>query len=302
MSLPGTDALAVARCSRCGVREAVYLRASSGEALCSRCLWDEVLALASRALSRVTPSPTSRFLVPISSFAPSASLVAAAALSVVERRFRSKVIVGLPSFYDPEVAGPLSARHNLEVQVFEVTPGPPEQAELISCIRYDRAWALRAAESVGADVIVLPLTRTDLTMALLEALLSGPKEGAFDGQPSYIVRGVKVLNLFHLVEREAMAALEYLEGYHVEPACRPRVVTKGVMMSIAGAPERDYGGVSLSVELASLLKAPGTCVACGAPSKGSLCDSCQSMGLDHLSVGPSRRGLGGLPTSLKEGP
>lgn len=302
MSLAGTDALAVAKCSRCGVRQAVYLRASSGEALCLRCLWDEVLALASRALSRVSPSPTSRFLVPVSSFAPSASLVAAAALSVIERRFRSTVIVGVPSFYDTNVAAPLSARYNLEVQVFDVTPGPPGQAELISCIRYDRAWAIRAAESVGADVVVLPLTRTDLTMALLEALLSGPMEGVFDGQPSYMVRGVKVLNLFHLVEREAMAALEYLEGHHVEPACRPRVVTKGVMMSIAGAPERDYGGLSLSVELASLLRAQGTCAACGAPSNTSICGPCQLMGLGRLSVSPSGRGPGGLPASLKERP
>ncbi len=284
MSQPDTKAARPLTCSRCRARRAVYLRSSSGEVLCQRCLWDEVLALTSRAVSRVNPGPSSRFLVPISSFAPSTSLVAALALSVVERRFRSTVILGVPSFYPRDIVVGLSGRPRIEVQAFEVSPRPPQEADLVYCTRYDRAWSLRAAATVGADIIVFPLTRSDLTALLLESLLHGPRDGVFDCQASYLIRGLKALNLFHLIERETIAALEYLEGYQLLPACRPKLITKQVMMSIAGAPERDYGGLPLPVELAHLLRAPGTCVACGAPSIGPLCEPCRSMGLGSLSV------------------
>ncbi len=297
MAASDTEVKETRTCSRCRSRPAVYLRSSSGEALCRRCLWDEVVAQSARAVSGAGPGPRSRFLVPVSSFAPSSSLIAAAVLSSIERRFPSTVIVAVPSFYGRDLAGRLKPDERLQVINFYVTPPPPPESDIISCIRYDRAWSARAAASVGAEIVVLPLSRTDLTAALLEALLTDRPEGVFDSQASYNALGVRFLSLFSMVEREAVAALEYLEGLLVPPACRPLVLTKAVLMSIAGAPERDYGGLVIPIELARAVRSPTACAACGAPSREPLCQSCGSLGLGSLDVRPLGRHPGA--TALK---
>ncbi|MGC9209890.1 MAG: hypothetical protein ACP5FT_01275 [Acidilobus sp.] len=282
MKPTGTGALTMRLCSRCNRRPAVFFRSASGEALCRSCLWDEVSASSSKAFKDVELRPTSRFLVPLSSFAPSASLLAALVLAHVERRFPSTVLLAMPSFYD--VTLPRDLPFNLKAIRFTVSPAPPTRASLISCLRYDRAWALRAASLVGADVVVLPLSRTDLTGVLLEGLLTGTPEASFDAQPSAEVGRVKVVGLFSNLERESVAALEYLEGVSLRPACDIEWKTKPVMMSIAGAPERDYGALEVAPRIVRLVSRPSSCSACGAPAEGPLCSYCLRLGLDRLSV------------------
>ncbi|MGC9071170.1 MAG: hypothetical protein ACP5HK_00515 [Acidilobus sp.] len=250
--------------------------------MCVRCIWDEVSSSSSKILSMARPTPRSRFLVPISSFAPSASLLASLILARIERRFPSSVFLAVPSFYEtPELKNKPA---NLSVLRFRISPPPPSTADVISCIRYDRAWAVRAASIVGADIIVLPLARTDLTAVLLEALLTGKPEASFDSQAHLVVGERKLVNLFAYIERETVAALEYVESLDLKAACMPVIITKPVLFSIIGAPERDYGALEITPRFVQAIRRPYICRACGAPSSSSLCGYCSRLGLAELSV------------------
>ncbi len=270
-------------CNRCKRRRALYLRISSGEALCVHCLRDEVMRQASRSLASAGLSLRATLLVPVSSFAPSASLLAAVLTASIEKRFKSRVLVAIPSFYEG-LSSSFKLPEGLEGVTVDVKPWPPKEADIISCVRYDRAWSTRAARLIGADVVVAPLSRTDLTVLLLEALLRGRPDEVFDSQPTLSVLGVKHVEVFSRVEREALAATEFLEGLRLEPACRVLIRSKPVFMSVAGGPEMDYGALELSTKLAAEFKAPQLCMSCGAPSAGPICDHCASLGLDRISV------------------
>ncbi len=272
-------------CSVCGVREAVYYRSYSGERLCQRCLLRAVERLVSRSLSAANPRPTSTFLIPLSSFAPSSSLAMARVLWGAERRFpRTKVVLAVPDFMADRVLLQ-GLPEGLSLEVFEVRPPPPGSADLISCIRYDRAWSLRAAESLGADIIVLPLSRTDLTLLTLEALLSGDRDALSDALRSLSVGGISVVAGAAELEREALAALEFLSGFaDVKPMCSLKIASKGVLMSIFGRPEVDYGGLKIPEVLFGQLKDRPRCSICGGLSPGGVCTRCKVMGLEALSV------------------
>ncbi len=272
-------------CDVCGVRPAKYYRSYSGERLCERCLFKAIEGLSSRSLSRAKPRESSTFLVPITASMPTASLLAARVLSSVERRFKSNIVVAVPTFYEEGLALEGCDTRCRRVRV-KVLPSPPSHEDMIACIRYDRAWSLQLAARLGADVVVLPLSRTDLTLTMLESLLGGRRCGISEAMQLFEVNGIKVINLFSLVEREAVAAMEFLDNVvdMVRPACVPKVSVKGVYMSVAGRPEMDYGALAIAERLGESFTT--RCRVCGGfTSKArAVCSYCERLGLESLRV------------------
>ena len=284
-------------CSLCGRRPAVYYRSYSGHRLCRKDLVDTARRLVSRSLSRANPSPRSVIAVPVVSFSPGSSLLLAELVASIERRFPSKVVTLVPSALSGAVAEAISKMEGAlgEVVYVDVSVSPPAELDAIDCVRYERAWALRAARGVGADILAMPLSRTDLAMLLLEsALLRG--EGISEAMPMVSVGDVRVVAGFGEAERELVAALEFLEGLSdVRPACAIRFRSKRVFMSIYGRPEVDYGGIAIAEALYSVAaKSMRRCAVCGGLSReGEVCGTCLRLGLTGLSAIPRPAG----PTS-----
>jgi hypothetical protein len=275
----------VAACSVCGIRTAKYYRASSGERLCERCLFGLLERAVARVLGKAEAKENSSFVVPITSYSPSRSLLAARVLAQVERRFKSRIYVLVPTFYKglgedilkgvPQAAKALWA---------EVTPPPPPEANLTACIRYDRAWAAAAARLLGADFIVMPTARTSSTIIALDSLMSDGGLGLTEAAELLDLGGLRSVNAFFYVEDEAVAAMEFLEGVaEISPACRAYVSVKGVYESVAGRPEIDHSSADVIEGLLSA--APyKRCRVCGGASDGEVCSYCKLMRLEGLQV------------------
>lgn len=276
MEAPGT-------CSVCGVRQAKYYRASSGERLCERCLFRLLERSMARTLSRAGAREDSRFVVPITSFSPSSSMLAAKVLAHVERRFKSKIYVLLPNFYHGLEGLLEGLPHPVEVVSATVDPPPPRSSSIVSCIRYDRSWSLRVSEQLGADIIVMPLARTASTLVLLESLMTDGGIGRTESMEVLSVGRVKVVNAFYRLEDEVVRAAEFLEGFsEVQPACRAIITVKDIYLSVAGRPELDHSSEELINHLATPVTS--TCPVCGGASEGGLCVHCRAMGLEGLRV------------------
>ncbi|WP_048812740.1 hypothetical protein [Acidilobus saccharovorans] len=281
-------------CSVCGVRQARYYRASSGEKLCDRCLFRLLERSMARALSRAAAREDSRFAVPITSFSPSSSMLAAKVLAHVERKFKSKVYVLLPSFYRGLEGLLEGLPQPAEVVDVTVDPPPPGSSGIISCIRYDRSWSLRASEQLGVDIIVMPLARTTSTLVLLESLMTDGGIGRTESLEVLSVNKVKVVNAFYRLEDEAVRAAEFLEGFsEARPACRATITVKGIYLSVAGRPELDHSSEELVEHLAASVTS--TCPVCGGASEGGMCRYCKAMGLESLRVTVGPRPLGPGP-------
>ena len=290
-------AVEVPACSVCGRRPAVYYRSYSGHRLCRKDLVDTARRLVSRSLSRVNPSPRSVIAIPVVSFSPGSSILLAELVASIEERFPSRVVTLVPSALRDAVAGAISRAEGAlgEVIYIDVNVGPPAELEALDCIRYERAWSLRAAREVGADILAMPLSRTDLAMLLLEsALMRG--EGLSEAVPAISVEGISVVAGFGEAERELVAALEFLEGLSdLRPACAIRFRSKRVFMSIYGRPEVDYGGLAVAEALYSAAARSMTrCAVCGGLSReGEVCGTCLRLGLKGLTAVPRPAG----PTS-----
>ena len=249
-------------CTACKRRPAVYKRTYSGELLCAKCTRKALHRAVKRSIARLgLLRPRQTILVPLAESNPLGSLVLASALAEIEKHYGSRVILAIPE------GANASPPQGVDVAVVSVSPRePPERGDPIACWRHDRRWSLRAARMLGADAVLLPLTRTDLNLLLLEALLRGEPAALSEALHSIAWTKPPVASGLWRVEGELVAAYAALSGVEAPPGCvRGLRTAKEVYYSVAGGrPELEYSPAkSLEALAAAASRMFAVCPECG---------------------------------------
>ncbi|MCE4621309.1 MAG: hypothetical protein F7B95_02560 [Desulfurococcales archaeon] len=272
-------------CSVCGHRTPVYLRTYSGEALCIICLERALIKSIKRAIG-ITGAlkPREPVLVPITLASPSYSLALARLVSIVERKFGSKVIIAVPEPLAADTLELLPRDAEAVIAKLYLTQTELKAMSSFECLRLDRRWSIQAARHLGVKAVALPFTRTELLLIALEALFNGDKEALTDSSLRFTVGDVVAFNALALVEAEAVAAYAYLKGYlGIGPLCPIRLQSKIAFYSIATRrPELEFSGYkTLGILLERAYRDGRICAACGGLSTsryGEFCSYCSRLG------------------------
>ena len=228
----------------CKRRPAVFLRTYSGEKLCTKCLETALEKGVFRSLARPRIlKPKSRLLVPVYLSLPSFSLAIARTITRIEKSFGSEVILALPTS--------IKARTPQDLKVVEVDINVDRlPSDAISCLRLEKRWSLSIARSLGADAVVIPLTRTLMNLIMLNALLAGRPEGVSEAEPWTTSAEPPIISGLWAVESELVAAYIALKDLYTDPVCRLDLsLAKKVFYSVAGRrPELEFSSAkSLSL-------------------------------------------------------
>jgi len=268
-------------CDICKRRQAFYRREYSGQNLCHMCLRRTLEKAMKKAIAESKKlSPGHTLLIPITLTLPYYSQILARILPHVEKKYASKVVIAVPRAYSWK---PRDPSPNATIVEADIAP-PAGYEDPIDCIRYDRAWSLRLAQRLGADAVVLPLTRTHVTLIGMEAILRGRPEAlsetllALDTRPPTI-------NALYNIEAEAVAALGFALGIEpLAPRCTPTWLAKTVARRVLpGRPELAFSSGRVLPRLAALATRSVTrCKVCGGYSEGDVCRSCARTGALRL--------------------
>ncbi|BAA80802.2 hypothetical protein APE_1799.1 [Aeropyrum pernix K1] len=283
------DAAAGARpmCSVCGVRPAVFYRRFSGHRLCSRCMRTSLERGVKRSLrgSNVFRPGVSILVYP-SATSPPSSLAFARLVGLVERSYGGRVYTVLPSYF--------SARQGLNLlkDVVELVEPPPpveraagrleDEVWAPRLLRLERGLASVSAELLGVDAAVLPVSRTVISMAGLEALISSRLHYMWDLDVAEAGGGRPVVLGLRSVEAELIAGYAALESFDATSRVRPKYVYKHVYKALVtdDKPELEFSSSSTISLLARASKISGCkCRACGAPVPcgSKYCEDCHTI-------------------------
>ena len=263
-------------CSVCRRRPSVYKRTYSGEYLCPSCLRRALEKAVRRSLGgHGLLKPGMRLLVPATLSSPLWSMVLVEVLSRVEKRYGSKVIFAVPNSLEGLELNKIEHSNVEPVGVRVIPENPPEAPDPIACWRYDRRWALRVARSLEANAVIMPLTRTDLNLIMIEALLRGEPEALSEARPVLHWTEPPVISGLWRAEGELVAAYAAVNGLEAPSGCTPRLVdAKDLFYSIArGRPELEYS-TSKTMSLLSKAETIRACRECGGLG-GPLCRYCR---------------------------
>ncbi|MCE4608537.1 MAG: hypothetical protein F7B61_06245 [Caldisphaeraceae archaeon] len=275
----------MALCSVCGKRQAVYHHTYSGKNLCIKCLSNMIERSVKRGINKTKALKyDSRIIIPIVHFSPSSSIVLANMVSRIERKFNTTILVLIPEVYNYNDIYQKLERSNIEsIARVKVNASIKGSLSLEECIRLERAWILKIADELGYDVIMLPITRTDISLMLLDLLLNGKKEYLSEVLDIDYIKGIKVLYPFSSIEGEALASYEAISGSYVEPFCNVKMKTKKIFYSVAGfRPELDFGSARIIPSIPNLEF--GRCEICGGFSEKKTCELCEKLDLKNMQI------------------
>lgn len=232
-----------ARCDLCG-GIAVYYRFSSGHRLCLGCL-GKVLEHSIRKYLKLfnVLKPGSRILIPITYYNTLASLGLADISLLLKKGYGSEILVALPDFV---IINRAPVRFNkLKLVKLNVKPKPCFE-DAILAVHYDRLWSLKLASLLGFNFILMPLTRTDLTLLTLEIPLRGYSEawGILEDNVS-----VGIVNALAAVEAEAIVSYATLSGYDVSlvNSCYSKLESARVLRELRGlGPELEFSSYKVT--------------------------------------------------------
>ncbi len=203
-------------CSVCGRREAVYLRISSGERLCARCLERSLARRVKRTLSRTRSiGPRDRILLPVFGSWALKSALMIRLVSMVEREYPSSLLVALEKGMEglAERLEGLLAKP-AEFLVLEASASPREEGSMLGCLRAARALSVEAARRIGAGIVMLPPPRDLFTALVLSSLARGDVGGMAEYSPVLSVDGVRVVYPFYDVEGEDLCFYAHVLGLY----------------------------------------------------------------------------------------
>ena len=276
----------VSYCSVCKRRPAVYFRVFSGDRLCLSCLRRQLVRGVKRSVGRTGVfKPRSKIMVPLSLIDPLASLGLADIMARLERDYGSMVVLAVLSDQIRDVRG-IEELRKLGVKVEEFNVDIDKYPiHMLDCIRFERGIYIRIGAMLGVDAIASPLSRTQLALAALDALLSG-NPMYWSESLDYISSKPPVVAAFSLVEAEAVAAYAVLSGYRGESLCRAKFRSKRVFYSISGRrPELEYSSSKtievLSTAASRMLR---RCTICYGYSSSDTCMVCNYMGTGALNI------------------
>ena len=268
-------------CASCKRRPASYYRRASGQPLCTPCLEEAVARAVKRSIRGLRAfKPGVRVGVYLGAIDPLSAAVLAYVTGLVERRYSASTIAFKPT-YITLGSRSLNLLEEAGVEVVEApTPKLEEVVWAPKLLRVERSAAALAALEWGANVALLPVTRTTLTAVGVEALMSSRfeymidvVEGSFEAADVIVAYGLRA------IENEAVRALAVLRGLmDIHSTVTPSYLYKKVYLSVAytGRPELEYSSLSAVSLIASTLKIRGRCRLCGGPIEegGGCCRDC----------------------------
>lgn len=274
------------KCSLCGVREAVYYRYSSGHYLCSNCLMRVLEHGVRRYLSSLGAlKPGSRVLIPITYYNTMASLGLADISLIMRRGYGSRVVVAVPDFVRLSVPERFRTLDTINVNV----DPKPCYADPVLAIHFDKLWSLRLASLLGFNVILLPITRTDLTLLTVEIPLRGYDEAWSLLENVLKSSSVTLVNALASIEAEAIVSHAVISGYEADvlTKCSPKLETSRILRELRGVgPEVEFSSPRISELLLNIAKSRFKlrCSYCGGLSKSNVCRLCELVGASSVNV------------------
>ncbi len=267
-------------CSICGSR-AVYYRRASGHMLCVRCLGLE-LERGVRGFLRPLRAlrPGSRVLVPITFYNPIASLGLAFIVSRMKMGYGSVASIAIPGVLvleDPK--GLLKGFKTFKVGIEPL----PKTGDPFAILKLDKLWSLKLARELDYNVILMPITSTDVTALTLEASLRGDEELWADLSYYDIINGTLITYALAGVELEAIMAYTALNGlnaYRVSGAPKPETSSYKILYTLKRGPELEFSSYKVLALFrnSALGKLSFKCGVCGSPSKEpGYCGVCRSI-------------------------
>jgi len=275
------------RCDLCGKR-AVYFRASSGHRLCLDCLGRVLERSIRRRLSPLNAlKPRARILIPITYYNTLASIGLADISALLKKGYGSQIFIALPDFV--KIAKAPERFKKLNVIKVNVEPKPC-LIDAVQAIHYDRLWSLKLAQLLDFNVILMPLTRTDVTLLAIEIPLRGYEDAWSMLNSKVDIHGVSIINALDSVEAEAIVSYAALSGYEtsIEGLCTPKLETSRILRELKGlGPEVEFS----SYKVVDLLVATATsrmafrCPYCGnLTMRSDSCSLCKAIGVPNITV------------------
>jgi tRNA(Ile)-lysidine synthase TilS/MesJ len=274
-------------CSICKKRPAIYYRAYSGEYICAKCLNNVIEKGVKRVINKIKIlSMDSKIVIPITYFSPSSSVVLSNILYRIEKQFKSKIAIIIPNNYNIEEIK-IFLDNKVDIFIAKISIKPPDRLSLIECLRYERAWSIKAAKALGYNFIALPITRTDISLILLDSLLNGRIEFISESLEFLDNNGIKIFYPFSGIEGEMLASYEFISGIKINPLCLTYIKSKNIFYSIAGSrPELDFGSQRIieRFNYAANKLAKTKCKICGGFSDNEICNTCNKLNLKNIDV------------------
>ncbi|AFZ70939.1 hypothetical protein Calag_1220 [Caldisphaera lagunensis DSM 15908] len=272
-------------CSICKKRQAIYYRAYSGEYICAKCLNNVMEKNVKKEINKTKSlSIDSKIVIPITYFSPSSSIALSNLIYRIEKRYKSRIAIVIPKDYNiEEIKNFLENKSDLFIA--EINIKPPERLSLQECIRFERVWSMRAAKILGYEFVFLPVSRTDISLIVIDSLINGKANLLSESLEFIEYNGIKFLYPFSGIEGETLVSYEFLSGINVKPLCLTNIKSKNVFYSIAGnRPELDFGSERLLDKLGNFLDKLGKCKICAGFSDKEICDTCNKLNLKELDV------------------
>ncbi len=267
-------------CSHCKQREAIYYRTYSGEYLCKRCLHRALEKSIRKSISQTRIlKPNTKILLPITFSNPLYAIILSEFIPKIEGEYNVKTLIAVPKIFS---SISIKEQENTEIIAIEIEPPTgKENTDPFYCWRYDRAWSYRIAEEYNAKTILLPLTRTDLNLLMIEATLRGEEWLLSESLPILNTDEIAFISALNHVEGEIVAAYALSRKlYSIPRPCRIRMPhAKSLFYSIArGRPELEFSAFkSVNLLYKGLVsKTPKVCSVCkGFMPQGEICPYCE---------------------------
>ncbi len=274
-------------CSICKKRQAVYYRAYSGEYICAKCLNNVMEKNVKKEINKTKAlNIDSKIVIPITHFSPSSSIALSNLVYRIEKQFKSKIAIIIPKGYNIEEIRNL-LENKSDLFIAEINIIPPEKLSLQECIRFERAWSIKAAKILGYEFVFLPISRTDISLMIIDSLINGEANFLSESLEFMEYNGIKFLYPISGIEGETLVSYEFLSGINVKPLCLPYIKSKNVFYSIVGnRPELDFGSERLIGKLGNFLEKlkENRCKICAGFSDKEICNTCEKLNLKELDV------------------
>lgn len=283
----------LAPCMRCKKREAIYVRATSGERLCKLCLRDSVVKQVRKALNyykMVTRGSGVLFVIRIDK--PLLSLTALSLYKSAAKDFSVKLhalcfqVKGATE-YCRQLMGAVKDEE-VDVTILEVEPTPPLY-NFVAATKFMEAAAFEVARRSGFRFISTPLFRDELLLFTLLGILKISKTVFGEGMPVKYMGEIKVVRPFYYVVmsdaifltmlRHNIEDLELaLYGTHCVASASDSEFNALARRVMYESPELMYSsGKAVELLQSYIIGGSQRCSVCGSFSDSDPCDYCRSL-------------------------
>ncbi len=227
-------------------------------------------------------------MIPVTYYNVLASLALSDISLFIRRGYGSVIFIAIPDFI---VLESTPSRFNM-LNILRVSVKPePCYDDPILAIHYDRLWSLRLASLLGFNVVLAPLTRTDLTLLALEIPLRGYEDAWSILDIATNVNNVTFVNALAGVEAEPIVSYAVLSGYEVRvlTKCIPKLRASRILEEMRGiGPEIEFSSRRTIEFTLNIIKSKlgGRCMYCGGftgRNKGA-CDLCNIIKASSIDV------------------